>query len=188
LVNSQRVKFLDARTYSLMSLSRTKLAYLITSIFPAIFFCACIDSEELSAQFINAGTTNEALAYAKKAQGLNYDGIPIFLSVLKDGLGKEYSVLSYGKTNISLKSLHTMAVNGIFISDEVPVLLEVIKRQPSVEDTLVTEDILKIVTGIDVGYNGDFIKNYSAADEPKRQEMLKLWEDWATKSNRRSQA
>ena len=60
-----------------------------------------------------------------------------------------------------------------------PLLIRALEEQPAIEDTLLTADTLRMVTGIDVGYNADFVSTYTIDDEEKRREMIAKWKAWA---------
>lgn len=59
-----------------------------------------------------------------------------------------------------------------------PVLIRVLEEQPAIGDTFVTADTLRLVTGIDVGYDV-FVSTYTSNDEVKRQRMIAKWNAWS---------
>jgi hypothetical protein len=52
-----------------------------------------------------------------------------------------------------------LARNQIYIDDEAPVLIDAIAKQISMEDTYLTAETLRLITGIDPGYSMEYVKN-----------------------------
>jgi hypothetical protein len=148
--------------------------------FACIFILLIIScsKEDLSIKILKAENIEEASQFAEKAKKLGHDGIPIFLKVLRANRNKKYNVLTYGKVRLAIASLHDMAAEGIYSKEEVPTLLDAINEQISIDDTFPIAQTLRLITGIDVGYSDEFVKNYSEADEDKRQKMLSKWSEW----------
>ncbi len=127
---------------------------------------------------LQAENLEEFNRYAERARALEQDGIPLLLAVLEDSLTTRYSLLSYGKTNTCLMHLHELASEGIYTVEEVPTLLRVINEQIAIMDTLVTAEILEMITGVDVGYDEEFATSYAPSDNAKRERMITDWERW----------
>jgi len=160
-------------------------------VFNLVVFVVCvacsISTEDIRIGFLNATSVEEANAFARKAYSLRLQGIPIFLDVINKSIENQDSLLNYGKLQISLKYMYELASNGVYSKRSVPVLLRVIKKQRSIADTLVTANTIKIITGVDVGYDYKFVQSYSSADEEKRLKMISKWEA-INKSNKRGRS
>ena len=50
-------------------------------------------------------------------------------------------------------------------------------------DTLVPAETIRIITGLDVGYDEQFVHSYEEEDEPARQQMLDRWRRWVADGN-----
>jgi hypothetical protein len=61
----------------------------------------------------------------------------------------------------------------------VPTLIRALEEQPAMADTLLTAETLRMITGLDVGYDADFVSTYTSDDEGKRREMIAKWKGWA---------
>ena len=141
-----------------------------------IFFAACFDKgTDLGASFLNANTLDDSIVYADRIESLGVKALPIFVDVLDVLIKEEYRLDYYGKINICLNSLLDLAKKGIYSNQEGVALLNVIQKQRSINDTLKTADILKIITGVDLGYDKGFVKNYTVNDEKKRLQMINKW-------------
>ena len=132
-----------------------------------------------SADLIRADDIEEFNRYASIASVRGAKAIPMFADVLDDSLKTKYSVLSYGKVNSAIAHLHALAADGTTDVRSVPALVRALEEQPAMEDTLVTADTLRMVTGLDVGYDADFVAAYTSNDEGKRREMIAKWKAWA---------
>ena len=100
------------------------------------------------------------------------EAIPILLTVMEESLETKYSLLSYGKLNTCLGILRDMAEDGVYTQESVPVLLHVIEEQIVISDTLITAELLTIITGIDPGWDEAFVEGYTAEDLPLWQEKI----------------
>ena len=71
-----------------------------------------------------------------------------------------------------------------FIIEEVPILIETFDKQLHINDTLITANILRIITGVDPGYSSDFVKRYkgTTADEKESQLKIAEWRNWYNNS------
>lgn len=149
----------------------------------AIGLLACTQSpEELSASLKQTTNYEQAAHIAARVRRLDADGIPIFLAVLNRDVTNRFSVLEYGKDNICLMHLRDLAREGIHDPAEVPVLLRVMERQMAIGDTLVPAETIRIITGLDVGYDEQFVHSYQEENEPARQQMLDRWRRWVAES------
>jgi len=148
----------------------------IFAIFICIFCSACSDSkQEIKHRFLTASDAEESARYAKKVRELGLQGIPIFTEVLSSSIEKQDNLADYAKLMLSLKYLHEMAKEGVYSKSSIPVLLDVLEKQRSIADSLITAEVIQIITGLDVGYDLNFVKSYTPADEPKRKKMILRW-------------
>ncbi len=145
----------------------------------AIFLAGCERRPDvILGHMLQAEGLDDFQRYAGQARALEEDGIPLFLTVIEASLATPYSVFSYGKTNTCLNHLHDLASEGIYTVEEVPTLLRTINEQIAIMDTLVTAEILEMITGIDVGYDEEFVSSYTPSDEAKRERMISDWHRW----------
>jgi hypothetical protein len=149
----------------------------------AVALLACTGSQEdLSASLEQATDVEQAAQVAAKVRRLEADGIPIFLAVLDRDVHDRFSLIERAKDNVCLKHLRDLARQGIHDPAEVPVLLRVMDRQIAIADTIVPAETIRIITGLDVGYDEQFIDSYDEEDETARQQMLDRWRRWAAES------
>jgi hypothetical protein len=146
----------------------------------AWIYIASVTTEDL----LRADDMEEFNRYASIVSWRGAKAIPIFLDVLDDSLKTKYSVFSYGKVNSTISHLHDLAGKGITDVRSVPVLIRVIDAQIAVKDTLPTADLLKALTGVDVGYDKKFVETYAEQDEKRRQEMIGKWHEWHAANSR----
>ena len=106
------------------------------------------------------------------------EAIPILLTIMEESLETKYSLLSYGKLNTCLGILRDMAEDGVYTQESVPVLLHVIEEQIVISDTLITAELLTIITGIDPGWDEAFVEGYTAEDLPLWEEKIDQWREW----------
>ena len=155
------------------------LAFLLVAIPLGVLIARGSSPEELVGTMIMAEDTEEFNLAAGEAAELQEKAIPLFLAVLKQHDIVKGSVLEYAKTNGSVYHLRELARRGIYSVDEVPVLLYVIEeRQIYAPDTVGTAEILRIITGLDVGYSKEFAEQYKAEDEPERLRKIGIWREW----------
>lgn len=147
---------------------------LVALALSAWIYIGSVTTEDL----LRADDMEEFNRYASVVSLRGAKAIPIFLDVLDDSLKTKYSVFSYGKVNSTISHLHDLADKGITDVQSVPVLIRVIDAQIAVKDTLPTADLLKALTGVDVGYDRKFVETYTEQDEKKRQEMISKWREW----------
>jgi hypothetical protein len=160
--------------------------------FAAIAFCvtvgACGSRTDVTVEdLVQAEDLEEFNMYASAVKSLGADGIPIFARVIDDSLDSKYDVLSYGKLNSSIFHLHDLASRGTFDLNSVPILIRAIEEQIAIEDTVVTADTLRIITGVDVGYDADFVSNYTPEDEGERRAMIAQWSEWYSENVKQSE-
>lgn len=134
------------------------------------------NNADLSHKLINASSIDEVITISKRIEKEGKDALPIFINIIKKLINNEHKLTNYGKINICLNSLHNLAQNGIYSNEEGQALIGVIKKQRLITDTLKTAEILKIVTGVDVGYDEAFVNSYTENDEGKRIKMIEKWE------------
>ncbi len=116
------------------------------------------------------------LAWRLSRQG--EEAIPTLLIVMEQSLETKYSLLSYGKLNTCLVILHELATDGVYTLESVPVLVHVIEEQIVISDTLITAEILTIITGIDPGWDEEFVESYTLEDYPQVLEKIEQWREW----------
>jgi hypothetical protein len=155
----------------------------ILSILHCLLCFACDESQqEIKKQLLTSSNAEESTIYAKKVRELGVHGIPIFNEVISSSIEKQDNLTNYAKLMVSIKHLHEMAKEGIYSKESVPVLLNVIEKQRFIADSLITAEIITIITGLDVGYNLNFVKTYTPSDEPRRKEMILKWRALSTGS------
>ncbi len=76
-----------------------------------------------------------------------------------------------------------LAKVGGYSEETVPILLNVLENQRSIADSLITANTIKTITGIDVGYDLNFVKSYTSSDEPMRKEMILKWRSLSDKQS-----
>lgn len=152
--------------------------YLKVLIIPMILLAMSCSAKEqdLSRALLEAETIDDAIGIAKKCEKLEAKSLPIFIKTLEALIDKEYRLDNYGKISVYLNSLHNLAKKSISSKDEAIFLLKFIQRQRLITDTLVTAEILKLITGTDVGYDKEFVEHYTQNDEGKRKQMIREWE------------
>jgi hypothetical protein len=107
------------------------------------------------------------------------EAIPIFLAVLNRHVYVTGSPLELDKTYWCLVHLRDLARQGIYNRDEVPTLIRVTEDWHGIfEYSVIPAETLKLITGVDVGYDEAFVERYTEADEPERQQMIAAWRDW----------
>ncbi len=149
-----------------------------------LFFCALSEgchaskNDESIVQRLYSGNTEEMHDAAQKIALLGKDGIPILLEALSKSLENTFVLSNYARSNICISTLHSLAKDQIFIEDEVPVLIDALKKQASMEDTYLTAETLRIITGVDTGYSKEFIEKYSTDNEPERLKKIMMWQKW----------
>ena len=149
----------------------------------AIGLLACTESRDhLTGSLKQATDVEQAAQISAKVRRLEADGIPIFLAVLNRDVSDRFSLLGRAKDNVCLKHLSELARQGIHDAAEVPVLLRVMDRQMAIDDTIVPAETIRIITGLDGGYDEQFIDSYEEDDEPARQQMLDRWRRWVAES------
>jgi hypothetical protein len=162
------------------------IKYIYISTMIITWFCfACSDSKnEIKKGLIGSTNADRYLIYANKARKLGLEGVHIFNEAISSNIQNQDSLANYSKLMISLKYLRGMAEEGIYSIDSIPILLEVIENQRSIADSLITAEIIKIITGIDVGYDFDFVNSYTPSHEPMRKDMILKWRSLVSERRR----
>jgi hypothetical protein len=138
--------------------------------------------EELVGAMILTESSEEFRFLASEAVDLGDTSIPVFLAVLNRHVEQPVNLTEHSKISICLKHLRDLARQGIYSIQEVPALLHVLEEQlVYVPNSLVAAELLQMITGLDVGYDEEFLKNYTVAAEPERLRMLAKWRDWYNK-------
>jgi hypothetical protein len=137
--------------------------------------------EELVGAMILAENIEEFVFRAEEASALGDKAIPIYVAVLNRHVEVPGSLLEMDKSYWCVFHLHKLARDGIYSIDEVPVLLRHMQKWRFLKSTRLAAETLQIITGLDVGYDEQFIGHYTDADEPERLRMLAMWRDWYNK-------
>jgi len=143
--------------------------------------CSTETLDSLKNRLSHTDNTDEMWQVAEEIKSKGKDGIPVFLSVLSSIKKSDKSVvLEYGRINVCLSSLYDLAKEGKFIIDEVPILIETFDKQLHISDTLITAEILRIITGVDPDYSDEFVKQYEGTkeDEEVIQAKIAEWRNW----------
>jgi hypothetical protein len=139
--------------------------------------------EELVGSMILTDNIEEFVFRAEEASALGKKAIPVYLAVLNRHIDNPGSPLEIDKSYWCAFHLRELARAGIHSVDEVPILLRQFQIWPvSYKLTQLSAETLKIITGLDVGYDEQFIESYTEADETKRAKMLAKWRDWYSKA------
>ena len=133
---------------------------------------------------LGAEDTEQFNKHARQVKSQGVDGIPLLLAVIEDSLETKHNVFSYAKLNASITHLHNLAAAGIYTVQSVPVLIRAVEEQVAITDTLVTAKTLQMITGVDAGYDADFVSSYKVEDEERRQEMISAWRRWYAANSR----
>ena len=166
-----------------MELNNTKLPIYIFCLILFVLLSSCGEKkQDLKRNYLSAQTDEEVRHLASDIRSLGVDGVPIFVEAMTSSLEKQDTLIGYSKLIVSLKGLNELAKNGIFTEDEVFALLLVLKKQRSIQDSLLTADTIYKITNVNVGYNLDFVKNYTVDDENARQKLISEWEGLIMKS------
>lgn len=137
---------------------------------------ACsVKEQDCSRALLEAETIEDAIGIAKQCEKLEAKSLPIFVKTLDVLITEDLLVLNYGKIDVCLYSLSRLAGRGISSKEEAVFLLKFIQKQRLITDTLLTAEILKQITGVDVGYDKEFVEHYTKKDESKRKQMLREW-------------
>ena len=150
---------------------------LITGFFFLLLVTCCYADKKYPVPIITPNVESiekELNKYYKEGKA----GIPKILIKLKEGLKNNTATISIEKVNKSVYYLHKLAEKGIYIDEELPLLVEALNKQLFMEDTYLTAETLRLITKIDVGYDKTFVMSYKVEDEEKRKAMVKKWEDF----------
>jgi len=157
----------------------TKIKFVIGFI-SAILLSACSQTpEQIEKELLATESIDQFQISASEVRHLGAEGIPIFLNVISSSLKTRYNVISYGKLNASIRHLYEMAQEGIYSKESASILFDVLEKQISIADTLITAKTLEIITGTAVGYDEDFVRSYSLSDENKRMQLIAIWKSKA---------
>jgi hypothetical protein len=155
-----------------------KSAFILFTILFSLFCCRCSDSRhELKERFLASSDAEESARYAKEVGELGLNGIPIFNEVISSSIKTQDHLDSYAKLMLSLKYLNDLAKKGVYSMESVPILLNVLEKQRSIADSLITAETIKIITGVDVGYDLNFVRSYTPSDESRRKKMIQKWRE-----------
>lgn len=107
------------------------------------------------------------------------EGIKEILKILEKSLQNPYNATDYSTANLSINYIYKLVSSGMkYDKKEVAeTLIMAINKQIYMTDTLTTAKTLQIVTGVDVGYNKEFVETYTENEEPKRQGMILKWKE-----------
>ena len=176
------VEFIDksfrAGVSAMTHLSRLRALALVLSV---ALLAGCEPSpEEALGRILLSHNTEEIHRLVADLYGHGEEAIPVYLAILNRRVEQGGSPCELTKSGRTLEYLMKLAQDGIYTVDEVPVLLRVIDDHKHVlfVNTIWPAETLRIITGVDVGWDAAFIENYTEADEPKRQAMLDEWRQW----------
>lgn len=192
-----------------MNVNKMLLVFLIMLLFPSSAFSLDDDSESLEkleqTYLISniANTENfkrklsndfllNALISTEDVGFINYifgvldsrgnDVIQVYIDALSASLEKSIDSLdNVHRIDTCVDKLYELVKEGIFIHEEVPILLETLhKGHLLMLSTYKTAETLRIITGLDTGYSEAFVKSYtgSKTDIEIRQAKIAQWEKW----------
>jgi hypothetical protein len=139
------------------------------------------DVNTLGERLSETENTDEMLQLAVELKLRGKKGIPGLLSALSSVSEQDrWAVVEYGRISVCIKTLHELAVEGVYTAEEVPILIRTFEIQTYMPDTYVTADTLRIITGVDPGYSIEFVKSYSGSetDEKARVGKIEKWKQW----------
>jgi hypothetical protein len=125
-------------------------------------------------------------AELKQSYDKGAEGIPGILQVMRESFDAPHDPTSIAAVSQAVEYLHLLAKDGIRSKEELLVLLRAIRWQITIGDTYKTAETLRIITGLDVGYDAEFVRDYQTTDEDTRQQMIRRWEEAAVKWSERS--
>jgi len=144
-------------------------------LFVIIFFSGCAENHSISIAQSNEGV--EAIRHQLKLSvDKNENGIPEIIEILNHHMKTPHSVTSWGVINDCVRSLDILIDSGIYTEEVLPALLQAIKKQISIKDTLVTARAIEKLTRVDVGYSKEFVDNYEVSDEKMWLDKIAVWE------------
>ena len=158
--------------------------YLIVWLIVSIAISACsrnVDENTLGERLSKTDNVEEMWQLAAELKSRGKRGIPGLLCALSSvSEQSRWSVVDYGRIEVCTKTLHELATAGVYIEEELPVLIRTIELQIYMPDTFVTADILRIITDVDPGYSKEFVESYSGSetDERARREKIEKWKQW----------
>ena len=142
--------------------------YMIVCLLFSLSVGACTrlaDVNTLGERLSEAENIDEMWQIASELKSRGKKGIPGLLYALSSVSEKDrWAVIEYGRINVCITTLHDLANAGIYIDDEVPVLIRTIGIQIHMPDTFVTAETLRIITGVDPGYSKEFVEAYSGSE------------------------
>jgi len=166
---------------------KRNVRFVVVAFTLACMLVGCLPQRTVTLEeLLQAEDMEEFNKYAIRAKSQGIDGIPLLLAIIDDSLESKYSVFSYGKLNTSIMHLHDLAADNVHTVESVPVLIRAIDEQIAITDTLVSADTLRMITGVNVGYDSDFVSTYKVDDEDQRQEMISAWSRWYATNSRRA--
>lgn len=150
--------------------------YFLAITMAILLLAACSDTpDEIKSRFLMAEALDEIQASAVKVRGLGAQGIPIFLEVISSNLSSQDRLESYAKLTICINQLHELAKEGVYTKEEIPVLFSVLENQRSIADSLVTANVIEMITGIDGEYDESFVRSYTPDNEKRRKQIISSW-------------
>jgi hypothetical protein len=148
----------------------------------AVLLVGCAPSPgDLFEKMMETNDNEEFRFLCADAVDLGKDSIPIFLAILSREIPEErrLSLIELTKTGRSIQGLSDLARQGIYSIHAIPILLRHMGEDLiRLDISLGPAETLKLITGIDVGYNEQFVADYTEAEEPRRKEMLAAWRAW----------
>lgn len=134
-------------------------------------------AEERVAQFYSGEERYmELIVYGEEA-------IPILLDVLSNEIETALVPTSMSRIGSATAALNHLAKDGIYTSESVPVLFQVIRRFPLVGETLIAAETVELISGTDVGYDDMFTEGVLLRTERERMALLDSWERMLANQN-----
>ncbi len=115
-----------------------------------------------------------------QAMELGKDSVPIFLALLAREVpqDRKLSIIELSKDGVCLRRLNDLAKKGIYSIFVIPALLKHMEEPFNLQASLEPAETLKLITGLDVGYNEQFVAGYTKDNESNRRQMLAVWRNW----------
>lgn len=139
--------------------------------------CTAAADNEIGRDYINEDNVEKIALKAKVLRDKGHGAIPIFEKAIRHSVKNPYSVIEGARLYISTKSLYKLAKENIYTVNEVGSLIAALRSQ-IISNSFETAETLRLITGIDTGWDKKFIKNYKVEDENILEAKIKQWEDW----------
>lgn len=142
-----------------------------------ITLCTVCAYADLSGEVILPNNNESVRLELEEKYKMGAAGIPHLIKAIEDNIHNQYNPDSNSTVNHSVRYLYMLAKKGIYLQQEVPVLINLLKTQIHVKDTFLTAETIRLITKVDVGYSREFVNNYISEKESVRQDMIGFWEN-----------